>query len=94
MGLGRGTRIAEDAGVEVGMTADLIVVNLNHVRAVPVHDVTSALALSTHGSDVETVIVGGKLLMKEGHVLVLDEDELLNECRHAAAWMRKEAGLE
>jgi 5-methylthioadenosine/S-adenosylhomocysteine deaminase len=63
--------------------ADVIVVNLDHARAMPVHDVDSALALSTHGSDVETVIVGGDLLMHEGHVLMLDESALLAECRQA-----------
>ncbi|MGC9397839.1 MAG: amidohydrolase family protein [Anaerolineae bacterium] len=66
-----------------GVVADVIVVNLDHARAMPVHDVDSALALSTHGSDVETVIVGGDLLMHEGHVLVVDEVALLAECRQA-----------
>ncbi len=74
--------------------ADLIVVNLNHARAVPVHNVTSALALSTHGSDVRTVLVGGKVLMCDSVVLGLDEDALFTECRQAIVGLRRRAGID
>ena len=73
--------------------ADLIVVNLNHPRAMPVHDVASALALSTHGSDVETVIVGGQILLHNRQVLGLDEAALLADCRRAIAHLRQRAGI-
>lgn len=72
-----------------GAPADLIVVNLNHVRAMPIHDIDSALALCTHGSDVDTVMVNGRLLMQGGRVLALDEAALLDECRAAAEKLRK-----
>jgi 5-methylthioadenosine/S-adenosylhomocysteine deaminase len=71
-----------------GALADVIVVNLDHPRAMPMHDVDSALALSTHGSDVETVIVGGDLLMRDNRVLALDEPALLAECRQAIKRLR------
>ncbi len=77
-----------------GAPADIIIVNLNHSRAVPVHDITSALTLCTHGSDVETIIVGGEVLMREGRVLVLDEAALLAECAAAIKGLRRRAGLD
>lgn len=76
-----------------GAPADLIVVNLNHPRAMPVHDVASALALSTHGSDVETVIVGGQILLRNRQVLGLDEATLLEDCRRAIVHLRQRAGI-
>lgn len=76
-----------------GVPADLIVVNLNHPRAAPVHDVTSALTLSCHGSDVETVIVNGRCLLREGRLQVLDEAALLDECRAAIRGLRRRAGI-
>ncbi len=76
-----------------GVPADLIVVNLNHPRAAPVYDVTSALMLSCHGSDVETVFVNGRCLLREGRLLVLDEAALLAECRTAIRGLRQRAGL-
>ena len=87
-------RLAMGANVLApGSAADLIVVNLNHPRAMPVHDIDSALALSTHGSDVDTVIVRGQILMHNRRVLVLDEAALLDECRHAVGLLRQRAGL-
>lgn len=80
--------------LEAGSEADLILVNLNNVNAVPLHDIDSALTLSCHGSDVDTVIVAGKVLMREKRVLVIDEDTLLQECQQAVISLRKRAGLE
>lgn len=74
--------------------ADLILVDTNHTRAVPVHDLTSALVLGTHGSDVDTVICGGEILMKNKQVLILDEQELLRECTNAVKILRNKAGID
>jgi 5-methylthioadenosine/S-adenosylhomocysteine deaminase len=79
--------------LENGSPADLIIVNLDRPSAVPVHDIDSALALSTHGSHVETVIVGGDILMRDREILVLDEKALLDECRSAAGLLRTRAGV-
>jgi len=76
-----------------GSPADLILVNLDHTRAMPVHDPVSALALSTHGSDVESVMVGGAWRMRAGGVVALDEAALLGECRAAALALRRRAGV-
>jgi 5-methylthioadenosine/S-adenosylhomocysteine deaminase len=74
-------------------SADLIIVNLNHPRAMPVHDITSALVLSMHSSDVETVIVSGQVLMRKRQILGLDEISLLAECRRAVRQLRQRAGI-
>ena len=72
-----------------GGPADLILVNLRNVNAAPVHDIDSALVLSCHGHDVDTVIVDGKVLMHQKRVLILDEEALLKECEQAASNLRK-----
>lgn len=76
-----------------GAPADVITVNLNHARAVPIHDLTSALVLCTPGTEVDTVIVGGKRLMQDKKVLVLDENGLFDDCRTAAHELRARAGM-
>jgi len=63
-----------------GQPADLILVNLNNVNAAPVQDIDSALVLCCHACDVDTVIVNGKVLMLQKHVLGLDEQALILEC--------------
>lgn len=77
-----------------GSAADLILVDLNHPRAMPVHDVDSALALSTHGSDVDTVIAGGQILMRKRRVLPVDVPALLEACRYAVKDLRQRAGID
>ena len=80
--------------LKVGNPADLILVRLDHSRVVPVQDYDSALVLGTHSSDVETVVVGGKILMKNKQVIVMDETILIEECRNAIKQLRKRTGLE
>jgi 5-methylthioadenosine/S-adenosylhomocysteine deaminase len=79
--------------IQVGQSADLIIVDLNHPRVVPVQDVDSALVLGTHGSDVQTVIVGGQMLLRDGQITILDEAALYEECRSAIKSLRKRAGI-
>ena len=81
-------------GLLPGMPADLVIVELDHARAVPVHDVTSALVLCCNGSDVDTVMVGGKILMRQKIIQFLDEEALFTECRQVVQGLRKQAGLD
>jgi 5-methylthioadenosine/S-adenosylhomocysteine deaminase len=74
-----------------GGPADVILVDLNHSRAMPAHDTGSALALCSHGSDVDTVIVGGRLRMQDKRALAVDEAALLGECRAVVQGLRARA---
>lgn len=85
---------ADGQVITPGAVADLILVNLMHERAAPVHDLDSALVLCTHGSDVDTLLVSGNVLMKNRRLLNIDEEALLKECTQAVKLLRKRAGLE
>jgi 5-methylthioadenosine/S-adenosylhomocysteine deaminase len=76
-----------------GEPADVILVNLRQAHAAPVHDLDSALVLSCHAGDLDTVIVAGKLLMHHRRVMALDEDALLRECEQAVVGLQRRAGL-
>jgi 5-methylthioadenosine/S-adenosylhomocysteine deaminase len=80
--------------LKTGDPADLIIVNLNQPRVVPVQDIDSALVLGIHGSDVQTVMVGGDILMRNGQVTVVDEMALYDECRIAIRSLRKRANID
>ena len=67
----------EIGSLEVGKRADVLVVDIGGVHQQPLYDVYSVLAYATKASDVETVIVEGRLLYDRGRFLTLDVEEVL-----------------
>ncbi|UVI32617.1 amidohydrolase [Paenibacillus spongiae] len=71
--------------LEKGKKADLILVDLRKPHLQPNHNVESLLAYAAKGSDVDTVMVDGRLLMQGRKLLTIDEEELFGQVRHRAA---------
>ena len=59
--------------IEVGKRADLIVIRTDGVHQTPSYDPYSLLVYSTRASDVESVVVDGKIVVRGGDVLTVDE---------------------
>ena len=74
--------------LEPGKRADLIIVNMDRARATPMYDPLSHLVYVTHGDDVATTIVNGKILMRDRKVLTLDESAVLKDARSWADKVR------
>ncbi|MFQ6105870.1 MAG: amidohydrolase, partial [Candidatus Hydrothermarchaeaceae archaeon] len=70
--------------IEVGKKADLILVDLKKPHLTPVHNVVSNLVYSASGSDVDTTIVNGKILMQDRKVITLSEEKVLEKAEKAA----------
>jgi len=79
--------------LEVGKKADVVLVDLDTPRAMPVHRVPSALVYNASGGDVDTVIVDGRILMRNREILCVDEKALLAEARAACARLFERAGM-
>ena len=75
--------------LEPGKYADLIVVRADRARQTPMYDPVSHLVYTTHGDDVVTTIVHGRVLMRDGVVRTLDEAQVLQDARAAAEQVRK-----
>ena len=71
----------EIGSLEPGKKADLILLRTDAPHAVPMYDVVSQVAYSLKASDVETVIVGGRILMEGRRMLTLNEPEILAKAR-------------
>src|SRR6266487_3614390 len=71
----------EIGSLETGKKADIIVIGLDAPNAVPMYDVYSQLAYALKGSDVETVIIGGRAVMRDRKLLTLDEPAILAKAR-------------
>jgi 5-methylthioadenosine/S-adenosylhomocysteine deaminase len=71
----------EIGSLEVGKKADIILISLEEPNAVPMYDIYAQLAYALKGSDVETVVIGGRIVMRDKKLLTLDEPEILAKGR-------------
>lgn len=70
--------IENEVGVlKPGMKADFITVSLNRVGLHPISDPVSLLVYAASGLDVRDVVIDGRLVVKEGVVQTLDENEVM-----------------
>ena len=63
----------EIGSLEAGKKADVVLIGLDRPNAVPMYDIYAQLAYALKASDIQTVLVGGRLLMEDQRLLTLDE---------------------
>lgn len=85
---------ADLGSIEAGKKADLTVLDIRRPEWQPVHNPIANLVYSAHGGSAHTVIVDGRVIMRAGKVLTLNEDDLYEEARDRAASLVRRAGLE
>jgi 5-methylthioadenosine/S-adenosylhomocysteine deaminase len=78
----RALGMAERIGtLEVGKRADLIVVRTDGFHLQPHYDPYSLLTYSTKAADVETVIIDGRVVMRNRRILSLDLESIVAKAR-------------
>ena len=70
--------------LEIGKRGDMIVLDLDVPHMVPVYNITSHLVYAAHSGDVRTVIIDGRVVMRDRVLLTLDEDEIFARAREMA----------
>jgi 5-methylthioadenosine/S-adenosylhomocysteine deaminase len=78
--------------LEAGKRADLVVVSTAGARMTPLYNPVSHLVYAAHGEDVRTVMVNGRVLMRDRRMLTLDEPAVLAEARKLAEAVRVAVG--
>jgi 5-methylthioadenosine/S-adenosylhomocysteine deaminase len=81
--LGLGSKIGS---LEKGKEADIIAIDLKKPHLTPIYDIYSHIVYSAMASDVDTVIVGGKQVIKNRNHVEVNEDAILKK---AAEWQAK-----
>jgi len=76
LGLGNKT-----GSLEKGKAADMISININKPHLTPLYDVYSHIVYAAMASDVDMVMVNGKVLVNSGRLMTADEDEILDKAR-------------
>lgn len=67
-----------------GYKADLILIDLDKPHMTPRYDILANLVYAGQASDVDTVIIDGRIIMEGRRLLTIDEDEILHQCKNIA----------
>jgi 5-methylthioadenosine/S-adenosylhomocysteine deaminase len=60
--------------IEAGKRADIVLVDSNDLNQTPFYNIYSSLVYATKASDVQTVIIDGKVIMRDRRLLTLNEN--------------------
>jgi 5-methylthioadenosine/S-adenosylhomocysteine deaminase len=82
LGGARSARLGDITGsLEVGKQADLVIFDTTTYNFLPFHDAEKHLVYSENGTSVETVMVGGEIVVRDRRITKVDEAEVLGELR-------------
>jgi 5-methylthioadenosine/S-adenosylhomocysteine deaminase len=74
IGSARALHMEKEIGsIETGKRADLVLVAQDALNQLPLYNIYSHLVYATKTSDVQTVIINGRLVMRDRRLLTLDE---------------------
>lgn len=83
----------EIGSLEPGKKADLILIGLNEPNAVPMYDIYAQIAYSLKGSDVDTVVIGGRMVMRDRKLLTINELQVLEKAREYGESVKASLGM-
>lgn len=70
--------------IKEGKLADIVLVNMNVPHMIPVRNPLSNIIYSALGSDVDTVICDGQLLLEDKKLLTINEEDAIYDAKLAA----------
>ncbi|NLY09961.1 MAG: amidohydrolase [Tissierellia bacterium] len=85
----------DDLGtLEVGKKADIILIDIDVLHMRPHHRLISSLAYCAQGSDVNTVIIDGEIVLRNHQFVNVDEREVIDNVEKRTRKLLERAGLE
>lgn len=72
---------SEIGSIEVGKRADLVIVDTDDLNQMPSYNVYSSLVYATKADDVQTVVIEGRIVMRDRRLLTLNEKEIKTQAR-------------
>ncbi len=81
LGLGKTT-----GSIEKGKAADLVIADIRKPHMIPLYDIYSHIVYAMRPSDVQIVMVNGKIVVNDGGLHSADEEEILVKARE---WQKK-----
>jgi 5-methylthioadenosine/S-adenosylhomocysteine deaminase len=84
----------EIGSLEKGKKADVVLISLEEPNAVPMYDIYAQLAYALKASDVETVVIGGRVVMRDHKLLTVDEAAAMAKARAYKKTIAASLGLQ
>lgn len=75
--------------LKAGMKADIIILDLNKPHLTPLYNEYSHLAYAVNGSDVDTAIINGTVVMEHRKLTTINENEAMEQVRKIAERIKK-----
>jgi 5-methylthioadenosine/S-adenosylhomocysteine deaminase len=70
--------------ISEGAAADLIFIDLNEPSLFPPNNIVSSLCYSANGSEVSSVMINGKFVMRKREMLTIDREKVYAEVQKYA----------
>jgi len=84
--LGLGEKVGS---IKHSKKADIVIANLNQPHLIPLYDIYSHITYCLRPSDIETVMVNGRIIVDNGRLTTVDEEEIIEKARK---WQEKIKG--
>jgi len=83
----------ELGSIEPGKLADIVLLDLNKPHTAPTHSLLSNIVFAANPSNVQTVMIGGRVVLQNNKVLGVDEAEIISRVHKRAPEIRARLGL-
>ncbi len=83
----------EIGSLEIGKTADVIIVDMKEADWIPLYNPIQNLIYSSSGSSVQTVIIDGNIVMENREIKTVDEEEVLSKCQELTKGILERSGV-
>ena len=83
----------EIGSIEPGKKADLVFFHRNHPEWRPLLNLVNALVYSVSDRSIDTVFVGGKIILDRGRIVGLDEEGIYQRAEDLSLKLLKRANL-
>lgn len=83
----------ETGSIEVGKKADLVILNMMRANTIPSLDPIPSLVYSGNSTNIESVIINGKWILKENQFVNINEEEIILKANQNAMCLLKRANV-
>jgi 5-methylthioadenosine/S-adenosylhomocysteine deaminase len=75
-----------------GKEADIIMLRMDQINVLPVNNAYGAIALGMDTSNVDTVLIGGKIMKRQGKLVGVDLERIRRQAEQSRDYIVAKAG--